>query len=280
MKNMKIINKIIFSSFTLIFILVFGFVRCTSNSFSEDDAKKTIMNFYDEIKRNNCTFSNLYPDFRKINNILIISNNYSIKEVFKKEDGEFEVLTDYFIEDDVVKPISFVLEPKDGKLIIKSSKGLSYHYYDNTFDYGVKMNYFIGNETDVELNTINERLKIKSTLNSEIKKVRMSIAMYVFAEVNIEQGFSGIYRGAATIKNLSKYDLQADDFTCLVKYFDESENLVNSNKIFMFSGLKSGATHSETIFPTGNFSQYSIEFTLNDDENVNYRIGKHVVDQL
>lgn len=110
----------------------------------------------------------------------------------------------------------------------------------------------------------------------EISRIQLSIE----SQVNIQSSNFGIYNGSVSIYNGSDYDLESEDFDCKVNYLDDYENIIESDKVFIFSGIKSGENYNRKIFPSFslNFTKYSIDFIINETYNLKSKIRKFVIE--
>ena len=262
-------------------LIIGSFFLYEKYSFTEDDAKNAVIKFYEMIKTgHNNVDETLYPDYNKIGTVIVIQKSYRIKNILKNEFNEYEVFTEYLHYDNEPIPIYFIVHKINGEIKIKSSRGLSYTFYDDTYDYGIRKRSFKGNETDAEIGEIDRKHKIsnefKSLQDFELTRIKLGIN----AVVSIQSSEYGLPYGSVSVFNGSDYDLDRTDFDCKVNYYDNYDNLIDSEPVYIFSGLKSGETFSDRIFPNSfsNFSQYSIEFKLNESENIKTKIRKWLIE--
>jgi hypothetical protein len=140
--------------------------------------------------------------------------------------------------------------------------------------------FFFGNESDAEIGVIDKKYnlsnKFKILQNMEISRIQLSIE----SQVNIQSSNFGIFNGSVSIFNGSDYDLESEDYDCKVNYLDDYENIIESDKVFIFSGIKSGENYNCKIFPSFslNFTKYSIDFIINETYNLKSKIRKFVIE--
>lgn len=284
MPSKKRNKKPIFISFlitTFCALVVGGYLIYDKYSFNEEDAKNAVVKFYEMIRSgHNNVDDKLYPDYDKIGSVLIIKKNYKIKDVIKNDAGEYEIFTEYLHNVKEPTPISFIVHKVNGEIKIKSSRGISYAFYDDSYEYGMRKRSFKGNETDAEIGKIDRKHHVSNEFKSlqdwELTRIKLGVQ----AKVSIQNSGYGLLNGSVSVFNGSDYDLEQIDFDCKVNYFDYDDNLIDSDPVYIFSGLKSGERYSNRIFPSSfsNFSQYSIEFTLNENENLKSKIRKWVIE--
>lgn len=262
-------------------LVVGGYFIYDKYSFNEEDAKNAVVKFYEMVRSgHNNVDDKLYPDYDKIGSVLLIHKNYKIKDVIKNDAGEYEIFTEYLHDVKEPTPISFMVHKVNGEIKIKSSRGISYTFYNDSYDYGMRKRSFKGNETDAEIGEIDRKYHISNEFKSlqdwELTQIKISID----ANVSIQNSGYGLLNGSVSVFNGSDYNLEQIDFDCKVIYYDYDDNIIDSDPVYIFSGLKSGERYSNRIFPSSysNFSQYSIDFKLNENENLKSKIRKSLIE--
>jgi hypothetical protein len=258
----------------LIFIItaLIGYILYQKFAFTEDMARDTARKFFNIliIKESNREFEEIYPGFGNGQRI-VPATECRIKSVSKSDDGNYDV---YGTFGNAVKsyPISIVVD-RSGKIV--TSRGVSFAYYDKTFEYGKKLGCITGSEQDSELEQIISSKGLRNKLNTEMESEVMSIYTQLKVKGNLTSNF-GYVSGDIVITNRSPYNLEYGDISCKVNFYSSSGQLVNAEDVFI-SKIKAYESESSSVFANASSSRYKIVPNIYFTDGLKNRVKEGII---
>lgn len=277
--NKSIVKKIAF----IVSSLIIGFVSYKTFlifNLSEKEVENTSNRFFAMLSIENPNYEEIekiYPNFRKIGERLVLTNSYEIKNISKNSDGDFEVYTNYKINNFQTKQIFLIIGKVGGNTIIKSSKGLNYAYFDKTFEYGKKKGVLTGNEDDIEMGEKIKSKRVKEELDvlTDIFYSTLTKNMKLNNSLSYNYGY---INGDITITNNNNIDLESYEIDCKIFFYDHYGELIKTTKVYFINGIKANSNESEKVFTTlENTAETEIKFTVISKKTVANKIKEEII---
>lgn len=263
-------------------LVVSGYFIYEKYSFKEEDAKKVIIQFFEMSKTENID-DKIYPAYDKISRAIIMKNNYKINSI--NEDpvtGNYNVYAEYIHNESFKYPISFVVEKKNGRVQIKSSRGLCFYLYNGIYDYGEALGELNGKENDQEMSKIILRKNLANNyLGAEsIEFFLMRLVME--ANVKIDYSYFGSASGSVFLHNKSDYDLENSDINFKVNFLDSEGNVLASKNVDFLLGVKAGQSAQGHLYASGindNWTKYDATFEIIRTDRLKEEARKRIIEK-
>ena len=219
----------------------------------------------------------LYPNFTDIGQRLVLKGKIEINNISKNSSGNFDVFATY----NQRTPINVEVSRENFKNKIISSKGLSYYYYNQIRNYGIKKGCLTGNEDDIELGRIVKSKDLESNLNID---TATKIAEYydnIKKEENIYEsgGYFPTLSGNVTITNNNNVYLDNSSIKCNLLILDYNGNVIESSPLYFFNTIRPHSSESARVYSTipNGASKYRVEFDVNISENISNLLKEEVI---
>lgn len=207
----------------------------------------------------------LYPDVDKIGKTVVINRDISIKNVVKNSNENYVVYAIFSNK----YPIQVEIGQVNFKNQVISSKGLSYAYYNNIMEFGIKKGCVIGNENDVELGQIIKNKKLETEFESLkysfISNFKNNVELIQNIEV-VESNYISTYlKGSVNIINNTNVILKSGSLNLKVIFKDINNNSVGSKTLF-FNDIPAKNSGSANAFISNipkNSTSYELEGGIN-----------------
>ena len=280
--NINIIYKIIASVITSLVLLSSIYFIYQHFSLSEEDAKNASDRFFNMLimkNRSSKEFEDIYPNFNEIGSRVVPAKKCEITNLSKNSDGEYEVYSYIEISNNNSIPIYLLIGKSNGKLIIKSSKGINYAYYNRVLEYGKKKGCLTGNENDVEMGKIIKDKNLLSYLELETKFKMDDIYSNLKISNDIKSEF-GMITGNVSIKNFNPFDLDYGDIECTIEFYSRNGNIVSTDKIYLLDGIRANGSTSSSVFSnTGNASSFKIIPVVKNTDALKNKIRDRIISE-
>lgn len=273
-KKKKLLKVSIFTGISVI-ILVTSFFLYQRFYLNEGMVKETANKLFTILTMKNAdikSIEDIYPEFRKIENHAIFNNICKITSISKNSNNEFEVYANYGKKIENSSTVLLLIGKVDGKVIVKKSKGIHYSYYDQVFEYGKKKGCLTGQEYDTEIEKVIKAKKLRDEIEAltalAISLLDKNIKLTSNASINY-----GYITGNVTVFNNNFIDFFTSEVDCWIEFYDAENNLVESDKIYLFEGLKSqGSVNGRISSGNSNASRYIVKTRVNVNEDMKLRI--------
>lgn len=120
-------------------IMFLGYIAYQKFSFTEKVARDTANRFFNMMTNKNPDYKNIKEIYPKLSFYRVVFNNpCTINNISKNSNGDYEVYATYNPNKVYSYPITLVISKENNEVTIKSSRGISYAYYDKVLEYGKK----------------------------------------------------------------------------------------------------------------------------------------------
>jgi hypothetical protein len=277
-------NVILFFLFFVVtFLLIGSYFLYQKLSFSEKDARENANRLFSMLSMSNLEsklVSEVYPDFSKIDNYILLKRKCIITNISENSDGDFEVYANYKLSANSIYPIFLIIGKVDNKIIVKSSKGLCYAYYNNLLEYGKKKGCLIGSENDVEMATIIKNKNLQVLYNIDISSKYSEIKKNIEINDNINSSGYGFINGNITLYNNNNFNLSSLDFDCELILYNYNDEIVHSDKIYFFQGINSHSSASSNVMTSSHNSvKYKVNIKLRQGYSLKNKIETLVIQE-
>lgn len=274
------IIKYIIVTIGVIVVLGFSFGIYKRFTLDEESAKEISLKFFNMLTvKNNSTedFEKIYPEFALIGTRPVLNNICDINSISKNTEGEIEIYASYKPNKVSNFPIYLLITKENGVVIIKSSKGINYAYFDNVLNYGKKKGCLTGNEDDAKMGLIIKDKNLKDELETEGQIQIQNLYRSIKRTSNLEKNY-GYVSGDVTISNESNIFLSNYDFTCRIEFYDANGQITESQKLYFWEGVpQQGSTSTNVMTTSENSTSFKIIFNLNDSEDLKNKIKDEVI---
>jgi hypothetical protein len=238
--------------FVLVVIAILGFFLYQRLSFTEKVARDTANRFFNLMTNKN-------PDYKSIKEIYPILNfsrvvfktPCTINNISKNSDGDYEVYATYSPNEVYSYPISLVISKGNNEVTIKSSRGISYSYYDKTLEYGKKKGCLTGDENDFQLEEIIREKRLRNELEMRTNSRLEDFYRNIESRANIHGGY-GVITLDIIIRNNNNFNFVYGDLDCKVNYYDSADNLTSSDDVTLYDGVAANSFATRTLMKVIN----------------------------
>jgi hypothetical protein len=268
-------------SSVIVTVLIITIVLYTYKRFSitEEEARTTSNKFFNMLIMENLStkeFEELYPSFNELDHRVVLKKKCEINSLSKNSDGDFEVYSSVEISKNNSIPIYLLLSKSNGKVIIKSSKGVNYAYYNRILEYGKKKGCLSGNENDAEMGKIIDEKKLNSDLELETRLKMNNIYDNLKVSNDIKKNY-GMISGNVTVKNNNDFDLGFGDIECIVEFYNTNGNIIDSQEIYLFEISAYGSKSNSVYSSSGSAASFKIIPTIKNTDALRNRIRDRIV---
>lgn len=253
--------KILLGSLGSIIIVFIGYLVYNQFALTEKEVNETSKRFFNMLIVNNLDnkiFEEIYPKFNLIGDRLVFNKTCKINNISKNSDGNYEVFASYQPSKMQNYPIYLLIGKEQNKIIIMSSKGISYAFYNRVFEYGKKKGCLTGQENDVEIGKIIKDKDLRNDL--EIKTQIKMRSLYTNLKINDDiRSEWGSISGNVTVTNKNNIDFGYFDFECIVEFYNRNGQITSSEKVYGINEIRSHGSSTGNIFST---SQNSVRYKI------------------
>lgn len=278
-KRKKINNKI-----KLIFLFgligIVGFFAYQRFIFTESVARETANRFFYIISNKNPdskAIKQLYPTLNWHRVIFI--KPCTIDNISKNADGDYEIYATYSLGELANFPVSLVIGRENNEIIIKSSRGISYAYYDRVLEYGKKLGCITGEENDFELEKIIKEKNIRGDFET-----RTDVILELFqANFKISHNLKaewGFISGDVTLTNNNNFDFGYQDIDSRVEFYDSANRITSTDKVLIM-GLKAYSSTTGMVNNSlNNSKKYKVLISLNKTNELRNRVKDYLIREI
>jgi hypothetical protein len=273
--NLKKVYLIAGSVIVTCVIILASYFLYQRFTLTEDEAKNASNRFLNMLvmKNNYDQFEDIYPDFNQIGARVVPNELPKINNISKNSEGDFEVYTSIGNI-----PIFLLISKSNNKAIIKSSKGISYAYYNKELEYGKKKGCLTGIENDVEMGIIIKNKNLSTDLELETD-LRMSL---IYSKLKVSDNIKEQYNyasGTVTITNENDFSFEYGDIDCTVEFYNSNGDIVNSSEL-SFYDIKANSSASTSVFAdTKNAVKFNIIRTVKNSDRLKNKIRDIIVSE-
>lgn len=275
--------KLVFAFCIILFISFGGCFLYQKLSITEEDARENANRLFSMMTMDNLDnklVGEIYPDFSNINNYIIFKHKCIITNISKNSDGDFEVYANYKLNANNIYPIFLIIGKENNKIIIKSSKGLCYAYYNKLLEYGKKRGCLVGYENDVEMSLIIKDKNLKALYDIDRVSKYTEIKKNIEVESNLSVSDFGYLTGNINLFNKNNFDLSSSDFDCELILYDSIDKVVHSQKIYFIGGLNSDGSASSSVMTSSyNSVKFNVKIKLNEEYGLSNKIETFVIQE-
>ncbi|MBW1618158.1 hypothetical protein [Empedobacter falsenii] len=206
----------------------------------------------------------LYPNVDKIGKRVVIDKDIFIKNVVKNSKGNYIVYAIFSNK----YPIQVEIGQENFKNQVISSKGLSYAYYNNIMEFGIKKGCIIGDENDVELGLIIKNKKLESKFESLKILMNFNFKNNVKILPNVEEVnpyyMSSYLKGDVSIVNNNNVLLKSGSVNLKLVFKDVNNNSIGGKSLFVndVSAKNSGSANVFISNIPQNATSYELEWKI------------------
>ena len=242
---------------------------------SEDEAKNTTNRFFNMLvmKNNSDKLTDIYPDFNQMGSRAVALELPKINNISKNSDGDFEIYSSIGNT-----PIYLLISKTNNKVIIKSSKGINYAYYNKVLEYGKKKGCLTGNENDVEMGIMIKNNNLTADLEMETNYKLDLVYFNLKISDNIKQEYN-FATGNVTIKNNNDFDFEYGDIDCRVEFYGTNGNIVSSDKLSFYDIKSQSSASASVISDTKNAVSFKIIRTVKNSVGLINRIRDNIISE-
>lgn len=282
-KSYKKTILIIWLTSVLCALLAGGYFIYDKYSFNDDDAKKVVIQFF-EMSKTESIDNEIYPAYNKIRQVILMKNNYKINSINKdSETGNYNVYAEYIHNEYYKYPISFVVEKKNGKVQIKSSRGLCFHIYNGIYKYGEALGVLNGKENDQEMSKIIFRKNLENDYLGAERLEFFLMRLDLEANVNVDYSTYGTASGTVSLQNKSEFDLEYSDINFKVKFLDSEDNVLGTKNVDFILGVKAGQSEQGHFYASGinnNWTKYDASLEIIQTDRLKEKVQKKVIERV
>jgi hypothetical protein len=175
--------------------------------------------------------------------------------------------------------LMFYLEPADDSYIIIKTKGLSYYYKSNLYEYCRRIGCFGIEPDDIAVSqTCESKEKEYKAL---IQKIKRNIEdNFILESHTIEhRGFVSDYlAGKISMKNNSRFSIPKFTYDIYVIYLTQSGDIVLKSKMVSYENIPYSGSIDQHVFEDnlGGASKVKVELKLTDTDFIEELIVKYV----
>lgn len=282
-KKKKNSNKLFLIIIAVIFVSILSFFLFNKFSFTEEMAKKETERLFSLLSLENPNqdeLEKIYPNYSKIGQRLLLKEKIEINNVSKNSLGNYDVFATY----NKKIPITIEVTRENFENKILSSKGLSYYYYNEIRNYGIKKGCLTGNENDIELGIKVKNKDLESNLNID---TAAKIAEYydnIKKDENIYEtgGYFPTLSGNVTITNNNNVYLDYSSIKCNLLMLDSNGNVIESSPLYFFNTIRPHSSESARVYSTipNGASKYRVEFDVNISKNISNLLKQEVISNV
>ena len=283
MKPKKKWNKILFSFLITSSIFLIGFFVYNKISLNKEIAKEEAQRLFSLMSienPNQMELEKLYPNYSKMGQRLILKGKIDITDISKNSSGNYDVFATYNNNYKIYLEIG--RENFSNKII--NTKGLSYYYYNQIRNYGIKKGCLTGNENDIELGQIVKKKDLESNLNINYAAKIAEFYDNIKKSENIYEsgGYFPTLNGNVTVTNNNNIYLDYSSIKCNLLILDNNGNTIDSKPLYLFNTIKPHTSESANVFATipSGASSYKVEFDVNISENISNLLKEEVIQNI
>jgi hypothetical protein len=272
-------KKIVFASITTFLVVCLSFFIFNQFTLTEKQARETANRFFNMLVINNLDeniLKEVYPDFNSMGNRLVFKKPCKITSISKNPDGNYEVFATYQPDKVNSYPMYLLVAKESGDIIIKSSKGLNYAYYDRVLEYGKKKGCLTGLEDDVAMGKIikDKDLRYELDLKTQIKISTLNDNIKINDNVRANYGYIS---GDVTVTNNNDVDLGYYDFECTVMFYARNGQITSSEKVYSINSIMARSSSTGRIF---NSSDNAVKYKIIPTIKETYELKNKVRDRI
>ncbi|WP_396141688.1 DUF4339 domain-containing protein [Flavobacterium sp.] len=273
-------KKILFASITAFLVVGFSFFIINQFTLTEKQARETANRFFNMLVINNLDeniLKEVYPDFNSMGNRLVFKKPCKITSISKNSDGNYEVFATYQPNKVNSYPMYLLVAKEGGDIIIKSSKGLNYAYYDRVLEYGKKKGCLTGNEDDVEMGKIIKDKDLRYELDFKTQLMISTLYDNLKKNDNLRYNY-GYISGDVTITNNNDVDFGYFDFECTVVFYGRNGQITSSEKVYSINSIMAHSSSTGRIFNSSdNAVKYKIICTIKETYELKNKVKDRIV---
>ena len=250
-KRKALENKIKFT-FLIGIIGVVGFFAYQRFSLTEKVARETANRFFNlKVNKNpdHNALKSIYPTLNWPS--IIFKNLCTIDNISKTSDGDFEVFATYGPNKFHRYPILLVIGKENNEVTIKSSRGISFSYYDKVLDYGKKKGCLTGDENDFQLEELIREKRLRNELEIKTNSRLEDFYRNIESRANIHGG-DGVITLDIIIRNNNNFNFVYGDLDCKVNYYDSADKLTSSDDVTIYDGVAANSFATRTLMKVIN----------------------------
>ncbi|WP_291401590.1 hypothetical protein [Daejeonella sp.] len=280
----KVKRKELDNKIKLMFLIgiigIIGFFAYQRFSLTENVARETANRFFHMMTNKNPDYNAIKKLYPNLNWTRVVFNKLcTIDNVSRNSDGDYEIYATYSPGKIVNYPVSLVIGRENNEIVIKSSRGISYAYYDRVLEYGKKKGCFTGEENDFQLEELINEKNIRNELEISASLRAQQLQNNLKISDNLKADW-GYITGDVTITNDNNFDFGYFDINCSVEFYDSSNRITSSDKV-MISRLNAYSSNTGMVSNSlNNSKKYKVLVSLNITEDLKNRVKDLIINEV
>jgi hypothetical protein len=172
--------------------------------------------------------------------------------------------------------ITLVISKENNEVTIKSSRGISYAYYDKVLDYAKKKGCITGEEDDFQLEEIIKEKRLRSNLDIRTNLRLQQLYDNLDTRSNLNEYFGSI-SGSVTITNKNNFNFEYVDLNLKVNFYDSSDIISSTEKVYLFNGVNASSSATGMVSSAIN---NSVRYKVITDMNITDELKSRVKDLI